>query len=82
MYRYGGNKPRRNWPYRLPYGGVRLVDAHYLAPFRFFVVVGYNGIQHGIAQAVEQAVNANTYSKQCEGSCYTGHDHHPQTKYS
>lgn len=82
MYGYDSNQPCCNRPQGLPYGSVRLVDAHYLAPLRLFVMVGYDGIEHRVAQTVKQAVYTNCNGKQYKPCCKARQDHHGKAKQS
>jgi len=52
--RYAGRKRAK----RLPYRGVRLVDPQYFTLFGFIDIVSNDGIEHRVAQAVEEPVNA------------------------
>ncbi len=63
MYRYQRGKSGSYRAQCLPYGCVRLVDAQYLPLFIVVDMIGNDGIDHGVTQAIKQTVNTNTAYK-------------------
>ena len=63
MYRNSSRQPGNQGPDGLPDGAIRLVDAQYFSLLGMVDIIGDDGIEHGITQAVEQAVNAKANCK-------------------
>ena len=81
MHRNRSGESSGKRPNCLPDGGIGLVDTQYFTLFGMVDVIGNDGVEHGIAQAVEQAVNTKTYGKGNYQRGKTGNEHGCKTQY-